>query len=83
MFKLPTVLPLQLNSYRFLGGAGKEGRYLLFSDEYSLADDETKNMLNLGKIPKDEHMYVRVFVEDSSVNLNLTCWDDSNKATTS
>jgi hypothetical protein len=40
-------------------------------------------MLNLGKIAKNENLYVRVFVEDSSVNLNLTCWDDSNKETRS
>ena len=54
---------------------------MLFSDEYSLADDETKNMLMLGKIPDDANFYVRVYVEDNTINLNLTCWDDSGKET--
>jgi len=82
VFKLPTVLPIQLNSYRFLGGAGKEDRYLLLSDTYSLGDDETKNTINMGKIDNEE-TYVRIFIEDATINLNLTCWDDSNKETKS
>jgi len=80
VFKLPTVLPIQLDSYRFLGGAGKEDRYLLLSDTYSLGDDETKNKLNLGKILNEE-TYVRIYIEDNTISLNLTCWDESNKVT--
>ena len=80
IFKLPTVLPLQLDSYRFLGGAGKEDRYLLISDTYSLADDESKNTLNFGKM-KNGVTYFRLFVEDASVSLNVTCVDDEKKET--
>ena len=80
VFKLPTVLPIQLDSYRFLGGAGKEDRYLLFSDTYSLGDDENKNKLNMGKILNEE-TYVRIFIEDNTISLNLTCWDENNKVT--
>ena len=80
VFKLPTVLPIQLDSYRFLGGGGKEDRYLLFSDIYSLADDESKNTLNFGKIINDE-TYARIFIEDSTISLRLTCIDDNKKET--
>lgn len=73
VFKLPSVLPIDVSSYRFLGGKN-EDRYLLFSDYFSLADDETKNRISLGKLDNDQ-TYVRVFIEDDTVNLSLKCTD--------
>jgi len=64
IFKLPTVLPIDLSTYRFLGGTtGKDDRYLLLSDTYSLGDYEYNNRVDLGKMDNDQ-TYVRIFLED-------------------
>ena len=72
IFKLPTVLPVALDGYRFLGGGATEERYVLLSDTYSLGDDESQNIFKLG-VRRDNDTYVRLFVEDDTISLNLTC----------
>ena len=42
-FQLPSVMPVKLDSYRFLSGGETEERYVLWSDVYTLNDDESRN----------------------------------------
>lgn len=76
LLKLPTTMPVQLDSFRFLGGGAIEERYVLFSDTYMLGENELDNSFRLGKL-KNNATYVRIFLEDSTLGLNLTCTDVS------
>ena len=69
-------MPVQLDSFRFLGGGTTEDRYVLFSDTYMLGENELDNSFRLGKL-KNNVTYVRIFLEDSTLGLNLTCIDAS------
>ena len=71
-FKLPSTLPLALDSYRFLGGGSTEDKYVLFTDNYVLNDEESLNYFSIGPMTNNR-MFVRAYVEDNSIGFNLTC----------
>ena len=78
VYRLPSSLPIDLNSYRFMGGGITEDRYLLFSDFFELNDDEERNKISL-KI-KSADTVVRIYFEDSSIKISQKCWDESDKS---
>jgi len=60
---LPSSMPVQLDSYRFLGGGPLEERYVLFSDTYSLGENEAENVFKIDNL-KNNDTYVRIYIED-------------------
>jgi hypothetical protein len=72
MFKLPSTLPLALDSYRFLGGGATEENYVLFSDYFLLNDDKMQNKFTLGK-QSNAKTYVRMYIEDTNIQVSLIC----------
>lgn len=75
VYRLPSSLPIDLNSYRFLGGGPAEDRYLLFSDFFELNDNEDQNKVNLNV--KSADTIVRIYWEDSSVRVQQKCYDET------
>ena len=73
VFRLPSALPIDLNSLRFMGGGSTEENYLLFSDLFELNDDADKNKISL-RI-KNSGTVVRMYYEDSRIKLVQKCWD--------
>ena len=67
VYRLPSSLPIDLNSYRFMGGGSTEDRYLLFSDFFELNDDESKNKISLNI--KNDDTVVRIYSEDASIKV--------------
>ena len=67
VYRLPSSLPIDLNSYRFLAGGPAEGRYLLFSDFFELNDDDERNKISLDV--KTADTLVRVYFEDTTVQV--------------
>ena len=65
---------MQLDNYRFFKGGSTEEKYLLFSDTFSLRDEEEKNTFNFKKAANND-TYVRIYAEDNGLTLNFTCWD--------
>ena len=51
---------------------------MLFSDTFSLHDEEEKNTFNFGKVAGND-TYVRIYAEDDALTLNLTCWNAETK----
>ena len=45
--RLAVSLPMDLNSFRYLGGGGQEKKYLLFSGMVELQADDTENKISL------------------------------------
>ena len=76
VYRLPSSLPIDLNSFRFLGGGSTETRYLLFSDFFELNDDESKNKISLNI--KSDDTVVRIYSEDSSIHLTQKCYDEND-----
>lgn len=73
---MPTSMPVQLDSIRFMGGGASEDKYVLFSDMYMLNDDESRNEFRTGKLSNND-TYVRVYVEDADLGLKVVCNDTS------
>ena len=73
VYRLPSSLPIDLNSYRFMGGGSTEDRYLLFSDFFELNDDEKKNKISINV--KSDDTVVRIYSEDSSIKIIQRCYD--------
>jgi len=69
---------MQLDNYRFFKGGNTEEKYMLFSDTFSLHDEEEKNTFNFGKVAGND-TYVRIYAEDDALTLNLTCWNAETK----
>ena len=78
VFKLPTAMPVHIDGYRFLGGGKGEENHVLFSDTYSLNDDESLNVFKMSKL-ESNGTFVRVYVEDATIGLNLTCINPETK----
>lgn len=76
VFRLPSALPIDLNSLRFMGGGSAEENYILFSDLFELNDDADKNKISL-KI-QNSGTIVRMYYEDSKIKLMQRCWDSSD-----
>lgn len=73
VFRLPSILPVNLGSYKFLAGGVHEQDYLLFSELLELNDDESKNVMTL-RVETSEP-FIRLYIEDSSIVATLTCHD--------
>lgn len=69
---LPSTLPLALDSYRFLGGGQTEDKYVIFTENFSLNDDESTNYFKIGPLPNAD-MYIRAYIEDSTIGFELSC----------
>ena len=69
---IPSTLPLALDSYRFLGGGSTEDKYVLFTDNYELNDQESLNYFSIGPLTNPD-MFLRAYIEDSTIGLELTC----------
>ena len=78
MYVLPTTLPVALDSYRFSGGGPTEDTHVVFSDSYILNDDESKNIFTFTKV-KNDQTYVRFYIEDYKIKLELVCTDPDSK----
>ena len=65
VLKIPSTLPIDLGSYRFLGGGLNEQEYLLFSELFELNDDSDLNMISLRV--DEENPYLRLYLEDNQV----------------
>ena len=79
IFKLASSLPLALDGYRFLGGGPTEDKYVLFSDFYSLNDDEAKNVFTIAAQTSSD-TYVRAYAEDNTVKFELACTNDFKRS---
>ena len=73
VMRTPSALPLDLNSFRFLGGGANENKYLLFSDYFQLNDDSALNVITIQ--PQEENTRIRVMSEDANIQLKLSCLD--------
>ena len=71
--KEPSTLPIDLSSYRFLGGGRNERDYLLFSELLELNADQEQNVIKF-KVETQEP-FVRLYLEDNSIQAKLTCLD--------
>ena len=69
---MPTRLPINLNSFKFLGGGAFERKYLLFSDLIELDAEKEKNKIDLEVTV--EGTSIRVYFEDSSLTLKSKFW---------
>ena len=73
--KKPSSLPVDLSSFRFLGGGKNEQDYLLFSELFELSDDTSKNIIKVRVGTPDP--LLRVYVEDNSITTKFKCFDSS------
>ena len=65
--RIPVRLPIDLNSFKYLGGGGKEQGYLLVSEYFKLQEDDQLNKITF-EAAKDNTL-VRVYFEDSNLTL--------------
>lgn len=63
---IPTRLPLDLNSLKFL--AYEKSGYLLFSDDLELSKDEASNTITV-EVEEDDTL-IRIYFEDNSLQIN-------------
>ena len=62
-------MPVDLNSFKFLGGGGTEGNYLLFSDMVQLSEVDAENKISI-EIARDDTK-VRVYFEDTTLAVKI------------
>lgn len=72
--RLPISLPMDLNSFRYLGGGVQEKKYMLFSDLIELSPDDTQNKISLEV--NEDNTKVRIYFEDSSIALKTVLNSD-------
>ena len=77
--KNPSSLPVDLGSFRFLGGGKHEHDYLLFSDLFEMNDDSALNVMKIRV--STESPFLRLYLEDHSVTAKLVCYDSSGLET--
>lgn len=65
--RIPAHLPLNLNSFKYLGGGGQEQGYLLVSEYVRLQEDDALNRISF-EAAKD-NTFVRVYFEDTTLTL--------------
>ena len=71
---MPTSLPLNLNSMKFLGGGSNERKYLLFSDLLEIDVEKGRNEIDIDVTV--EGTSIRVYYEDPSLRLASTFTGD-------
>jgi hypothetical protein len=60
---IPTRLPLDLNSLKFL--AFEKSGYLLFSDDLELSKDVDENTISI--VVEEDDTLIRIYFEDNSL----------------